>query len=100
MNSLLNSINVDGKIHSIKVFKDTNNESYCIMRLKIINSHKGKITDVNLIDCFAYKDCYKKIIKELDKDDLVRISGKLQKRNTKDFTIKVSKIKKLEEIKC
>ena len=48
---MLNSINLDGKVYSIKEFKDKNDESYCIMRMKITNSYKGKITDVNLIDC-------------------------------------------------
>lgn len=98
MNKYLNSINLDGKIYSVKTFNDKNDEPFCILRLKITNSHKGKITDVSLIDCFGYKNIYKSIVKEYLKNDLVRVSGKIQKRNTKDFTIKISKIKKIEEI--
>ena len=95
---MLNSINLDGKVYSIKEFKDKNDESYCIMRMKITNSYKGKITDVNLIDCCAYKKTYKYILDNLSKNDCVRVNGKIQKVNTKEFTIKVFKINKIEVV--
>lgn len=93
-----NNINIIGKIYSIQENIDKNQEKYCILRLKIINTHKGKVTDTSLIDCFAYKNNYRKIMDEMNKNNLIRISGKLQKRNTKNHTIKITKIKKLEEI--
>lgn len=90
--TFLNSIVIEGKIYSIKEFKDVNNENYCILRLKVTNTHKGRITDVNLLDCYAYKKCYETIINEYAKNDIIRVTGKIQKRNTKDWTLKVFKI--------
>ena len=95
---MLNSVNIDGEIYSIRKYDDKNNKPYCILRLKIINTHKKKITDVSLIDCYLYNDNYKKCIKEFEKNDIVRVNGKLQKVNTKNHTIKVFKIKKLKEL--
>ena len=95
---MLNSVNIDGEIYSLKSFEDKNGKPYYIMRLKIINTNKNRITDVSLIDCFLYNENYKKCIKEFEKNDKVRITGKLQKVNTKNHTIKVFKIKKLKEI--
>lgn len=91
----LNSINIDCKIYSKKFFLDKSGRSYCIVRVKVINTHKGKVTDVNLLDCFAYNDCCEMLKKELNRDDFIRVTGKLQKRNTKDWTVKVNKIKKI-----
>lgn len=95
---MLNSINIDGEIYSIKTFEDINGNPYCILRLKIINTNKKRVTDVSLIDCFLYNENFKKCIKEFSKNDIVRVNGKLQKINTKNHTIKVFKINKLKEI--
>ena len=93
----LNSVNIDALVYSKKYLIDDKGGDFCILRVKVINTHKGKITDVNLLDCFGYNRNFEFIKNELKKDMLVRINGKLQKRNTKDWTLKVNSIKILEE---
>lgn len=97
MVTTLNSVNIDAKVYSKKYLLDNKNNDYCILRVKVINTHKGKITDVNLLDCYGYNKNYEYIKNECKKNVLVRINGKLQKRNTKDWTLKINNIKILEE---